>query len=298
MNVDDLGYFLAIAKTGLLHRAADNVGISQPALTKAVKRLEHELGVTLFDRSPKGMKLTRYGEAFERHATALLASYADALAQIGEMFAGELAKVRIGATPATEPLVARAFLSLLKKRPALRLDLNVQLSDALIRELLEGDIDIAVAPMPVEMPDELRAVKLISETTSIVCRKDHPLVALGAEVAAQELGRFPWILPGTGVSARQQIDAYFKRHRVEGPRVQVQSNYSSPMGVFYLVANTDLLGICSTRHRPEADQLGLQVIGAARARWPRQIACLVRQTGTLSPLTTAFMEQIVSETSK
>ncbi|WP_158903591.1 LysR family transcriptional regulator [Burkholderia sp. L27(2015)] len=295
MNLDDLTYFLAVAQTGLLHRAATQVGISQPALTKAVRRLETQLGVSLFERSPKGMQLTRYGIEFQRHAMTLRATYEDTLSQIAELHSGELAKVRVGATPATEPLVGRTFLSLLKKRPALRLDLTVQLSDALIRALLEGEIDLAVAPMPVDLPDDLHAVPLLSESTSIVCRNDHPLCATGKAVEPKDLARYPWILPGRSVSARQQIEAYFQRYHLGEPRVHVQSNYSSPVGVFFLIANTDMLGICSTQHRPIAEQLGLEVLSASHANWPREIACLVRKNGSLSPLTTTFMEQLGDE---
>src|SRR5215469_9721107 len=98
VNLDDLTYFLAIAETGLLHRAAVKVGISQPALTKAVRRLETELGVTLFERSPKGMRLTRYGIEFQRNAVNLRAAYEDTLSKIAELHSGDLAKVRVGAT--------------------------------------------------------------------------------------------------------------------------------------------------------------------------------------------------------
>jgi DNA-binding transcriptional LysR family regulator len=298
VNLDDLTYFLAIAETGLLHRAALKVGISQPALTKVVRRLEGELGVPLFVRSPKGMQLTRYGTEFQRNAISLRAAYEDTLCKIAELHSGDLAKVRVGATPATEQLINRAFLALLKRRPALRLDLNVQLSDALMRALLEGEIDLAVAPMPVELPEELVAVRLLRETIEVVCRSGHPLSALDSPATPAQLARYTWILPGQSVSARQQIDVYFERHHVEGPVVQVQSNYSSPVGVFSLIAGTDMLGICSTQHRPVAEQYGLRAIPASRADWPREIACLVRKNGSLSPLTSTFMEQLVQEAAR
>ncbi|OAJ57939.1 hypothetical protein A6V36_19690 [Paraburkholderia ginsengiterrae] len=298
VNLDDLTYFLAIAETGLLHRAALKVGISQPALTKAVRRLEAELGVPLFERSPKGMQLTRYGIEFERNAVNLRAAYEDTLCKIAELHSGDLAKVRVGATPATEPLVNRTFLALLKRRPALRLDLNVQLSDSLMQALLEGEIDLAVAPMPVELPEDLAAVRLLRESIEIVCRSGHALSALDRPASPEQLSRYTWILPGQSVSARQQIDAYFEQHHVEGPIVQVQSNYSSPVGVFSLIASTDMLGICSTQHRPVAEQYKLRAVQASRADWPREIACLVRENGSLSPLTSTFKEQLVEEAAR
>lgn len=298
MNLDDLTYFLAIAETGLLHRAALKVGISQPALTKAVRRLEAELGVPLFERSPKGMQLTRYRIEFERNAVNLRAAYEDTLCKMAELHSADLAKIRIGATPATEPLVNRTFLALLKRRPALRLDLNVQLSDALMQALLQGEIDLAVAPMPVKLPEDLAAVRLLRESIEIVCRSGHPLMALEKPATPEQLSDYTWILPGQSVSARQQIDAHFERHGVDGPIVQVQSNYSSPVGVFSLIANTDMLGICSTQHRPVAEQYRLQAVKASRADWPREIACLVRKIGPLSPLTSPFKEQLLQESAR
>jgi DNA-binding transcriptional LysR family regulator len=298
MNLDDLAYFLAVAETGLLHRAATQVGISQPALTKAVRRLEAGLGVALFERSSKGMQLTTYGSEFRQHAVRLCAAYEDALNQITERHSGELAKVRVGSTPAAEPLVGRTFLALLKRRPALRIDLTVQLSDVLVLALLEGQIDLGVAPLPVDLPDDLRAIPLLNESTSVVCRKRHPLLSTGKAVTPRDLAQCEWILPGPGVSARKQIEEYFRRHRLAGPRVQVQSNYSSPMGVFFLIANTDMVGICGTQHQPFATQLGLQVLEVNGAKWPRQVCCLVRRNGTLSPLAATFVERLADEAAR
>jgi len=254
--------------------------------------------VPLFERSPKGMQLTRYRIEFERNAVNLRAAYEDTLCKMAELHSAELAKIRIGATPATEPLVNRTFLALLKRRPALRLDLNVQLSDALMQALLQGEIDLAVAPMPVKLPEDLAAVRLLRESIEIVCRSGHPLMALEKPATPEQLSDYTWILPGQSVSARQQIDAHFERHGVDEPIVQVQSNYSSPVGVFSLIANTDMLGICSTQHRPVAEQYRLQAVKASRADWPREIACPVRKIGPLSPLTSTFKEQLLQESAR
>jgi len=295
MNLDDLRYFVAVAETGLLHRAASDVGMSQPALTKAIRRLEAQLHVPLFDRTPKGMRLTQFGLAFQEHARGLLTGFQQSLNQIEELHAGQLAKVRVGAAPAAEPLVGRAFLALLKKRPAMRMEIKVQLSDGLLRSLIEGDIDIAVSPLPSQLPDEIRARILFDESTSIVCRKGHPIRATKDTVAPKDIAACSWILPSTQVSARQGIEAYFKKHALDGPNVQVESTYSSPVGVFTLIANSNMIGVCSAQHRPTAEQLGLSVIPAPGLRWARKIACLIRKTGALSPLTQTFVEHIETE---
>ncbi|MFJ2993419.1 LysR family transcriptional regulator [Pandoraea sp. NPDC087047] len=295
MNLDDIRYFLAVADTGLMHRAAAEVGMSQPTLTKGIRRLEAELNVTLFDRTPKGMRLTEFGVAFRQHAVRLSTEFRDSLNTLDEMHAGQLAKVRVGAAPAAEPLVGRAFLSLLRRRPAMRLDIKVQLSDALLTSLLDCDIDVAVSPMPSQLPPEIHARLLFDEPTSIVCRHSHPLLADGAAVTPQSLGRCAWILPSSGVSARQRIDAYFREHGVAGPNVQVESTYSSANGVFSLIAESDLIGVCSAQHRPIAAYLDLAVLPVRDLQWTRPIACLVREGSRLSPLTQSFVEHIEAE---
>ncbi|CAE6848129.1 hypothetical protein R69746_07228 [Paraburkholderia aspalathi] len=295
MNLEDLHYFLAVAEAGRMHRAAAQVGVSQPALTKAIRRLEAQLHVPLFDRTPKGMQLTRFGLAFQQHALILSTEYRQSLQQIEELHAGELAKVMVGAAPAAEPLVGRAFLSLLKTRPAMRMGLKVQLSDGLLRSLIDGEIDIAVSPLTNQIPEEIRSRILFDELTSIVCRKGHPILSAGESVTPDEIAACTWILPATSVTARQRIDAYFKKHALSGPHVQVESTYGSPIGVFTLIANSHLIGVCSAQHRPIAEQLGLQVVHASGLRWTRKIACLTRQKGTLSPLAQTFVEHIDAE---
>jgi DNA-binding transcriptional LysR family regulator len=295
MDLEDLHYFLAVAEAGGMHRAAAQVGVSQPALTKAIRRLETQLHVPLFDRTPKGMQLTRFGVAFHQHALVLSTEYRQSLKQIEELHAGELAKVMVGAAPAAEPLVGRAFLSLLKKRPALRMCLKVQLSDGLLRALIDGEIDIAVSPLTNQIPEEIRARILFDELTSIVCRRGHPILSAGNSVAPAEIAACSWILPATSVSARQRIDAYFRKHGLSGPHVQVESTYSSPVGVFTLIANSHLIGVCSAQHRPIAEQLDLEFVHAPDLRWARKIACLTRKTGTQSPLAQTFVEHIDEE---
>jgi DNA-binding transcriptional LysR family regulator len=295
MNLDDLEYFLAVAEAGRMHRAATQVGTSQPALTKAIRRLEAQLHVPLFDRSPKGMQLTQFGLVFRQHALNMRNEYRQSLKQIDELHAGELAKVMVGVAPAAEPLVGRAFLSLLQKRPAIRMGLKVQLSDGLLRSLVDGDIDIAVSPLSDQVPDEIRSRILFDELTTIVCQMEHPILRAGTAVTPEDIGACNWILPGESVSVRQRIDAYFRKHGLNGPIVQVESTYGSPIGVFTMIANSQMLGVCSAQHRALADHFGLQVIQAPGLHWTRKIACLTRRAGSLSPLAQTFIEHIDAE---
>jgi len=174
MNFEQIRYFLAIADTGLMHRAANEAGVSQPALTKSLRRLEAELDVPLFERNAKGMRLTPYGEAFVDDARALLALHEESLRRLGELHAAAAAGVEAGATPSTEPLIDRAFATVLLRRPALRLHLRVELSDQLIESLEAGQIDFALAPLPDDLPASLAAETLFEESSWVVCREGIP----------------------------------------------------------------------------------------------------------------------------
>jgi DNA-binding transcriptional LysR family regulator len=293
MNLDQIKYFVAVAETGLLHAAAVRVGVSQPALTKSLSRMEAELGFALFERHSKGMRLTAYGAAFVADAKLLQRIYEDSLNRLGELRAGDLATVRVGATPATASFIDAAFLSLLKSRPALRLDLRVELSDALINALIAGEIDIAVAPMPDDLPDEIAGRPLFEETAWVVCRAKHPILKGGRQVRPEDLARYSWVLPKTTVFARRQVDDFFRQHGLAGPNLQLERGLSTSPDVFSLLASSDFLGISSTRFQALAAQFGVREVPAEGARWPRLIGLLRRSQGRLSPLAQTFIEHIV-----
>jgi len=87
-------YFAAVAEGGTVRGAAARLGISQPALTEAIRRLEDEVGVVLFDRQARGVTLTAYGRTLLRHARNLQASLKEAREEIAALRAGIAGRVR------------------------------------------------------------------------------------------------------------------------------------------------------------------------------------------------------------
>ena len=79
IQLDDIDYFLAVAEEGQVRKAAQRLGISQPAVTKALQRLEKALGFELFERSVKGMALTRVAEQFRQRTSSLRGALRDAV---------------------------------------------------------------------------------------------------------------------------------------------------------------------------------------------------------------------------
>lgn len=150
----DIAYFIEIARTLNLSRAAERLGISQPSLTLAVQRLEREMGAPLLLRSRRGVSLTPAGKQLVSHAEQLLQSWqgvkAGALASMNEV----RGSYTIGCHPSVALYLLSGFLpALLEKHN----DLNIRLKHDLSRKIAEGvisfDIDIGVVVNPVRHPD-------------------------------------------------------------------------------------------------------------------------------------------------
>src|ERR1051325_5838229 len=93
-----LQYFVAVAEQGSVTRAAQNLSISQSSITEAIKELETDLGVSLFERHPRGLHITHNGHQFLRHATKILAGVQDARRSFGAVEEREGGKLNLGVT--------------------------------------------------------------------------------------------------------------------------------------------------------------------------------------------------------
>ncbi|MFC9972399.1 LysR family transcriptional regulator [Spirillospora sp. NPDC127200] len=195
MDVDTrlLRYFAAVAQEGNLTRAAERLYVSQPALTKQVKRLERLLGVRLFERSRAGMELTGPGRALAESAPALLAEW-DRTVRRTKAAAGRAARVlRVGvmasgANEATQQIIA-AFG---ERRPDWRVETRQAAWSDPTAGLAEGDVDAALVRLPFPGQDGLRVETLFSEPRCVALPAGHPL-AEREEIAFAELWDEPFV---------------------------------------------------------------------------------------------------------
>ena len=149
----ELEQFVAVATAGTFTAAARQVHLSQPALTAAIQRLEHEVGAPLFDRGRHGATLTAAGRALVPRAQAALAAFADgkrAVAEIEGLAAGEV-RIGGGATVCTyvlPPILARFR----RARPGIRLGLREGYTDELEQAIEAGTLDLAVVTLDRRRP--------------------------------------------------------------------------------------------------------------------------------------------------
>jgi len=232
----------AIADEGNIHRAAQVLNVSQPAASKLLKDLEDVLGVPLFDRLPRGMRPTWYGETLVRHARIALASLREAGQDIDAIREGRLGEVRVGAIagPALS-LLPNALAIVAREQPDLRVQLQVDSSDLLIDNLLQGRLDIMVGRL-FEQHDKstLQYERLGDEPVCAVARPGHPLLGIGALRLAQ-LQTAQWIVPPKGSVLRHRFELMFCGSGLDAPRHIIET--SALLFVTRMLQQSDFLAV-------------------------------------------------------
>lgn len=168
LTLKQLRYFEALARHGHFGRAADACSISQPALSVQIKELEQNLGTPLFERSPRQVRLTAFGEDWALRVREILRS----VDELGDMAraaqAGLMGRLRIGVIPTIAPYLLPALIGRFARDHA---DLDVHIRETitprLIEELSSGQIDTAIVALPVDEPG-LVEVPLFTEKLLLV----------------------------------------------------------------------------------------------------------------------------------
>ncbi|GAA2836345.1 LysR family transcriptional regulator [Crossiella cryophila] len=188
-----LRYFAAVAEHGTLSRAAELLYVSQPALTKQIRRLEDQLGLALFTRSRTGMTLTEAGQVLADRVPGLLAGWDEVLRETRHA-AGRAAKVlRVGfiASAANEatPEIIAGFGAL---RPGWRVDMRQAAWSNPTAGLATGEVDIALLRLPFPGQEAFRVAELCTEPRWIALAATHPL-ADRTEIDFRELWDEPFV---------------------------------------------------------------------------------------------------------
>jgi LysR family hydrogen peroxide-inducible transcriptional activator len=175
MNLRDLKYLVAVADTQHFGQAAEQCFVSQPTLSGQIKKLEEELGVTLFERTRRSVKITHLGDAIAAQARKVL-EQADALRQLAQSYQDPLVgPLRMGAIPTLSPYLMPLILKPLRKQyPQIKLVLTEELTETLLTRLGKHEIDAALLATPVEDAD-FDSIPLFDEPFWLVHPRNHPL---------------------------------------------------------------------------------------------------------------------------
>ncbi|WP_342064789.1 LysR family transcriptional regulator [Cupriavidus sp. OTU4895] len=241
-NPADISAFLAVVRHGNVSRAAVDIGITQPSVSKALRRLEDEIGVSLFERGAHGARLTSEGHLFVESAHRFERQYAEMVRSAGEMRARYSGLLRIGVTsPASDSLPLRVLSEMIGKRPGMRVSLVIGKSDALNVAVESGDLDLAVVPSYPGYSFSCAQMEVGEDQMRVVARADHPVFAM-SNAGIADLREFGWIMPNRRSVARKLMGEIFEREAAPSPRVVVEVDYVSD-AVMGLIMATDLLAL-------------------------------------------------------
>lgn len=220
----------------ILH-AAEAAGLTQPGASKLIGELEHALGVSLFERLPRGVVPTWYGQVLIRRAGAALAEMDAAHQEIMKGQAGFGGRVAVGSVRAPAATLLPQAVKLLKERnPRVQVAVSSDTSQAMIEQLRAGELDIVIGRiLDPAAAAELDFEPLGDEPHSLVVRAGHPWLTR-SDLGFDELAQAPWILPTPG-RLRDQLMALFISRGLPQP-FDVVETISLPL-IARLLADSD-----------------------------------------------------------
>ncbi|MBT5296629.1 MAG: hydrogen peroxide-inducible genes activator [Octadecabacter sp.] len=205
LTLKQFRYFEALAQHGHFGHAADASGISQPALSMQIKDMEADLGMALFERGPRHVRLTRFGEEFAPRVRDILRSV-DEVSDLARLSQNTLSgRLRIGVIPTIAPYLLPSFIGqLTHDHPTLDLQIRETLTPRLIEELAQCRIDAAIVALPVSEPS-FEEVEIFEENFVLI-RPD--IDADRAVPDAADLAKMQLLLLEEGHCFRDQALAF------------------------------------------------------------------------------------------
>lgn len=284
--------FLAVVETGSLGRAAASLHLTQPALSRIVKRLEGQLGVALFERRPGGMELTSFGETLLPYAQRLLREARLAIEAIDVRRGLGRSVLRIGAVASAAVMVLPGVLQqLLQRWPALQIDVTEAVEDRLAEALAAGEVDVVLSGQIAE-DEEIMTVAdhRYSDQTRVLAAADHPLCRCGRLALADVLEQ-PWVMPPPDAEPRRRFDALVDA--LGGSRVHVPIATRSPTVIKAVVAQGRALGwLPEPIYAAERAANLLRTLPVPELDQPRHFHVYRRRRQFLAPPVAAFLEAL------
>jgi LysR family transcriptional regulator, hydrogen peroxide-inducible genes activator len=269
MELSQLRYVLAVAEAGNFTRAAARSNIAQPSLSQQIIKLERELGHKLFHRLGRKAVPTEAGTAFVERARRILFEVEDATKEMGDSPSFER-KITVGAIPTLAPYLLPGLIARCRRRhPNLQVNIREDFKSTLLREMLEGELDLALVALPVEEAS-IQVEVLWKEPLLLAVAKDHPLASRQG-VTAADLANETFILLGSSSSLAAQVRRFCGDHHFE-PRIG--SRCAQVATVKALVATGAGISIIPEGARTAEDKDALAYVELSDAEPSREIAVL------------------------
>ena len=299
MDLRDIEYFAVVAQHGHLGRAAEALGLGQPALSMSLRRLEKSAQAKLVKRTPKGVELTTVGTALLSHVGKLRLARDDLAREVADLAQGRAGHLRIGASPSNaEMLLPEACSTLLMEAPKVTVNVAVLDNDALLPALRKGELDIVVTHTRQFAQPGITQELFREDEFVAYCASGHRL-AKRKSVTLDDLAQERWacaISAAGTLGPLELLRRAFEERGLPAPRITLVSDLVN----FRLraVAGSDLIGVAIKGNaQAAATRLPLKILVIKGLDWTRPAAVAYRQDAYLSPAARRFIE-ILKDTAR
>jgi DNA-binding transcriptional LysR family regulator len=291
VNSEDLRVFLAVVANEQVTAAADDLHMPQPTVTRAVARLERELGVRLFDRPGRRIRLNVYGRVLTGYAQRAVAQLDAAQAEIAGMLDRHGGPVRVGFLPSLGtwlvPDLIRAFRVF---EPDARFVLRQATSDLIPQLLDENEVDLLFTSQRPDLSEPVGWRPLVEERLELAVPPDHRL-AQRKRVHLSEVSQDPFVVLGADSGLRQISDQLCLEAGFR-PVIAFESGELATVRAL-VMAGLGVAILPAVRHPSESGSARQIKIAELSARWPLGMAwCSTRQ---LPGASDAFRRWVLSE---
>ena len=289
MNLRDLQYFAVVAQHRHLGRAAESLGLSQPALSMSLRRLERLMQTKLVKRTPKGVDLTTSGEAVFTHARRLRLSVEEISREVADLSAGRAGHLRIGTGSGSAfHLVPAACAILLNEAPKVTLKIITGEGRSLLTSLGNGELDVVLSSIQASPQENLSKDPLYDQPFVVFASASHRL-AKRKQVTLADLAQERWALTPEGNFPERRLGQLFEGSGLPPPSIALETvNLAT---ITHLVAASELLGFTSRQAvRYAAARLPLAEVHVKDLSVTRRMGVTYRKDAYLSPATMRFIE--------
>ena len=288
----DIEYFSEIAERGNVGRAAEALGLSQPALSKSLRRLEKSLQAKLVKRLSRGIELTAVGKELHSHVRQLRLSLDDMTRAVTDLSLGRTGHLRIRSAPGYATyLLPVACAELLEEAPNVTFDIAVMVDrNQALAAVSNGELDLSVTTIRMPVDSELAMERLYDEEFAVYTSAEHRL-ARKKLVTLVDMTMEKWAMSAANADTHRYLAQAFSDAGLPPPRIAITSGSMVVRNL--LVANSNLLGFTSKRIAQEAlRHYNFVELPVRELAYARSIGVYYRRGAYLPPVAKRFIEAL------
>jgi DNA-binding transcriptional LysR family regulator len=294
LKLRDLHVFMTIAQRGSMARAAEHLGVSQPAVSEIIANLEHALGVRLLDRTPQGVTPTVYGQEMIERSRAAFDELKQGITTIESLADPTVGAVRIGcASSLASTILSPVIQRFSQQYPRVQLHVQDVITSTLdLPELRERSLDLVLARLVrPRTQDESMNVDVLLNDEAVIAAGEQSRWADRQKIDIAELIDEPWILTRPSTWNHMVVAEAFRIRGLEMPTICL-TTFSVDLRIDLLMSGRFITAMPRTVANVKARQFPLKILPVDLPKRPWPVELITLKHRTLSPVVQRFIEHL------